>query len=85
MQDQMNGQQPPTMKVNVTSEDIVICECGSELFIQVVRVAKVPAMIIGQKPGFAPVGGGLACSSCNKVVDETFKSKKELNTPTIEG
>ena len=76
-----NNNQPNENQLNVRigPEDIVECECGSDFFMPVFKVAQKKTPIIGQKPVIIPVANAMACMNCKKIVDEnTAKTKKDI-------
>lgn len=81
-----NGLPPNAVQVQITPDDAVRCECGSEAFVPFHFVAKVKPLI-GQPPILigTPSPAGWICSSCGKMINiNNCKTKKEINnTPKI--
>ena len=65
--------------MSITKDDLVVCECGGEFFVQAMRVAKKKSPVIGEKPIITPVQGEIACLMCKKVVNDMSKTKGDLN------
>ena len=70
------------LQVNITEEDVIVCECGQSKFIVVDSYYKAKNPIIGQPPIIGPVGDPLLiCPTCNKVLSfeqaETLKNKEK--------
>lgn len=76
----MNQNQPKTVNVNLTDEDLLVCtKCGVTRFVQVFQVAKVSPLFTGtSKPGILPMNPAFACVQCGGHLDKDSKTLGEL-------
>lgn len=70
------------IKVNITEEDVIVCECGQSKFIVIDSYYKASSPLIGQPPIIGPLGDPLlVCPTCHKIVSfeqaETIKDKEK--------
>ena len=87
---QMNPNKgPEAMNVQASlKDDMVMCECGSTLFLQAANVVKVIPPIIGADPILYPVPQTmrLICLGCRREINpDVVKSMKEKNTGVSTG
>ena len=71
MQNQIN--------VNIEPDDEIQCECGSKDFLQVFKLARKSIIIGDNKIHYA---GCFKCKKCNKMVDSSMKTKREMKNET---
>ena len=69
-----------SININFKMEDDIklVCECGSDLFRPYLNIYKPSTIITGGKEVLVPKEV-LVCSDCNKVVNESTKTKKEAS------
>lgn len=65
------------LRVELSEDDFIACECGSEVFVQTVNVIKAISPIIGQRPQHIPKAFKFQCWICKKFVTDDLKSRKE--------
>jgi hypothetical protein len=67
--------------VRVTKNDVILCDCGCDIFAQPLQLFKVKSPLIG-KPDIVvtqPLRDlPLACGACGKEVTKNLKSKSEI-------
>lgn len=89
------NRQAPSINVNITKSDILVCSCGNESWTQTFQVGKTKNPMIGAALPFLYVGVrvlGFNCSACrqdakdpkNKVKREIEAEKKLMEKPIDE-
>ena len=75
----MDQKQAQKMNVNLTEEDILLCKCGHDSFVQTTKLGKVSSVYTGTgKPGVIPMPKGFECSKCGEVLPGDAKTKGEV-------
>lgn len=67
----------PTIKQNVTNEDLVECKCGSKFFFAASRIAVKVNPLVGQSPIVFTIPEGIACINCGGLLDIEKELKKK--------
>ena len=73
------------LQVNITEDDVIVCDCGQNRFIVIDSYYKASNPIIGQPPVIGPLGDPLLiCPTCNKIISfEQAKTLKETEKKII--
>ena len=78
----MNLKAPPSIKVNITKGDLLVCSCGAEAWNQTFQIGKTKNPMIGGSPPHLYVGVqvlGFTCAICGQdAKDAKNKVKREI-------
>jgi hypothetical protein len=66
------------LNVNITKDDMLICSCGSDLFIQVVNVAKIKPFVIDARTHVIPKPVKFVCLDCKLPLTPELKTHGDL-------
>jgi hypothetical protein len=70
--------------VPISKDDLAVCDCGNEFFMQAMRVAIKRSPLVGEKPLIIPFEPIILCSECRSTLTENCKTKKDLKKPKLE-